>query len=89
MLFSDFTGGVEFTTERICKDDSSGDDDYLVDHDAEDTVENADDEDTDKKKDTNEMFSVDDNQFILAFEKLRKRMFPIREDNKVLKRVCI
>jgi hypothetical protein len=35
-----------------------------------------------------EKFRVDDKEFILSFDQLRKRMFPIRKDNKILKRVC-
>ena len=52
-----------------------------------DIAKNADDV-SGKNEATTEKFVVDDKEFILSFDQLRKRMFPIRSDNKILKRVC-
>jgi hypothetical protein len=51
-----------------------------------DIAKNADDV-SGKNEAITEKFVVDDKEFILSFDQLRKRMFPIRNDNKILKRV--
>jgi hypothetical protein len=56
--------------------------------DEADAEKYADDEDSGKDEAKKEKFRVDDKEFILSFDQLRKRMFPIRKDNKILKRVC-